>query len=74
VASSGTGVAEAAGEACVLVEPSEIDAIASGLRAAIEDTRLRAELRGRVPGHLARFTWARAAEAMAQVYRGVVRS
>jgi glycosyltransferase involved in cell wall biosynthesis len=73
VASSTTGVREAAGEACVLVDPSDVDAVAEGLRAALEDTRLRDELRGRAPAHLARFTWARAAEAMAQVYRGVAR-
>jgi glycosyltransferase involved in cell wall biosynthesis len=73
VASSTTGVREAAGDACVLVEPSDVDAIADGLRAALEDTRLRDELRRRVPAHLARFTWTRAAEAMAQVYRGVAR-
>jgi glycosyltransferase involved in cell wall biosynthesis len=74
VASSTTGVAEAAGDACVLVDPAEVDDIARGLRAAIEDTRLRDELRGRAPDHLARFTWTRAADAMAQVYRGVARS
>lgn len=73
VASSTTGVAEAAGDGCVLVEPSDVDAIADGLRAAIEDTRLRDELRGRAPEHLARFSWTRAADAMAGVYRGVAR-
>ncbi|MEP7360055.1 MAG: glycosyltransferase family 1 protein [Chloroflexota bacterium] len=73
VASRTTGVGEAAGDACILVEPSDVDAIAAGLRVAIEDEALRAELRGRTPAHLARFTWTRAAEAMAQVYRGVAR-
>jgi glycosyltransferase involved in cell wall biosynthesis len=74
VASSTTGVREAAGDACILVEPRDVEAIAGGLRAALEDTRLRDELRGRAPAHLAQFTWARAAEAMAHVYRGVARS
>lgn len=73
VASSTTGVGEAAGDACVLVEPLDVDAIAAGLRSALDDTRLRDELRGRAPGHLARFTWTSAAEAMAQVYREVAR-
>jgi glycosyltransferase involved in cell wall biosynthesis len=73
VASSTTGVGEAAGDACILVEPSDVGAIADGLRAAIEDTRSRDELRGRAPAHLARFTWTRAAEAMAQVYHAVAR-
>jgi alpha-1,3-rhamnosyl/mannosyltransferase len=73
VASRTTGVAEAAGDACILVEPSDVDAIIDGLRRALEDEQLRAELRGRAPAHLAQFTWTRAAAAMAQVYRGVAR-
>ena len=73
VASSTTGVREAAGDACVLVDPADVVAIAAGLRAALEDARLRDELRVRAPAHLAQFTWTRAAEAMAQVYRAVAR-
>ncbi len=73
VASSTTGVGDAAGDACVLVEPSDVDAIAAGLRGALEDARLRDELRARAPAHLARFTWTRAADAMTQVYRDVTR-
>ncbi|HUP83071.1 MAG TPA: glycosyltransferase family 1 protein [Candidatus Limnocylindria bacterium] len=73
VASSTTGVREAAGDACVLVDPADVEAIAEGLRAALEDARFREELRGRARAHLARFTWTRAAEAMATVYSGVAR-
>jgi glycosyltransferase involved in cell wall biosynthesis len=73
VASDTTGVGEAAGDACVLVDPTDVDAIAAALRSAIADDTVRAELRGRVPAHLAKFTWTRAAKAMAEVYRGVVR-
>jgi glycosyltransferase involved in cell wall biosynthesis len=73
VASATTGVREAAGDACILIDPTSVESIAAGLRAALEDTRLGDELRGRAPAHLARFTWTRAAEAMAQVYRGVAR-
>jgi glycosyltransferase involved in cell wall biosynthesis len=73
VASRTTGVAEAAGDACLLVDPTDVDAIRGALSRAIGDETLRAELRGRAPAHLAQFTWARAAEAMAGVYRSVVR-
>jgi glycosyltransferase involved in cell wall biosynthesis len=73
VASSTTGVREAAGDACILVDPTDVEAITQGLRSALEDTLLPGELRGRAPDHLAQFTWTRAAEAMAQVYRGVAR-
>jgi glycosyltransferase involved in cell wall biosynthesis len=73
VASGTTGVVEAAGDACVLVDPADVEAIADGLRRALEDAALRAELRGRAPAHLAKFTWTRAAATMAGVYRGVAR-
>jgi glycosyltransferase involved in cell wall biosynthesis len=73
VASRTTGVGEAAGDACLLVDPTDVDAIGVALRRAVADDALRAELRGHVQAHLAQFTWARAAEAMAAVYRGVVR-
>jgi glycosyltransferase involved in cell wall biosynthesis len=73
VASTNTAVGEVAGDACVLVEPTDADAIAAGLRAAIEDGALRDELRGRARGHLAQFTWTRSAAAMADVYRAVAR-
>ena len=73
VASSATAVGEAAGDACVLVDPTDVDAIATGLRAALEDQALRHTLRGRTAEHLAQFTWPRAAAAMAEVYRGVAR-
>ncbi|MEA2677054.1 MAG: hypothetical protein QOJ81_1195 [Chloroflexota bacterium] len=74
VASNTTGVAEAAGDACILVDPTDVDAITAALRSALDDVRLRDELRGRAPDHLARFTWTRAAEAMARVYRTVART
>lgn len=73
VAGSATAVTEAAGDACVLVNPTDIDAIAAGLRAALEDEGLRRTLRGRAAAHLAQFTWPRAAAAMAEVYRSVAR-
>jgi glycosyltransferase involved in cell wall biosynthesis len=73
VASGATAVGEAAGDACVLVEPTDTDAIAAGLHAALEDESLRTTLRGRAPAHLAQFTWPRAAAVMAEVYRGVAR-
>lgn len=73
VASRTTGVGEAAGDACILVDPSEIDSITDGLRRALDDGPLKVELRARAPAHLAQFTWSRAAAAMAQVYRGVAR-
>ncbi len=71
VVTSVTGSApEAAGDAAVLVDPFDTDAIARGLELATqpeEQSRLRSEgpLRARA------FTWERTAAATAEVYRGL---
>jgi glycosyltransferase involved in cell wall biosynthesis len=72
VASGTTATAEAAGEACVAVDPADVASIAEGLRAALEDQPLRAELRSRAPGHVARFSWDACAERMVAVYRSAL--
>ena len=73
VTSSTTATAEAAGDACVLVDPGDEESIASGLRKALDDASLRAELRRRAPAHLARFSWDACAAAMVGVYRAAIR-
>jgi glycosyltransferase involved in cell wall biosynthesis len=72
VASETTATVEAAGEACVTVDPWEVSSIAAGLRTALEDEALRAELRSRAPAHVARFSWDDCAEQMMAVYRAAL--
>jgi glycosyltransferase involved in cell wall biosynthesis len=66
VTSAGGATEEVAGGAAVLVEPTDVDAIAAGIREALER---RDEL---VPGGLERaraFTWRRTADELETIWR-----
>jgi glycosyltransferase involved in cell wall biosynthesis len=60
---------EAAGDAALLVDPTDVDAIAGGLDRLLTDGALREALRQRGLAHAARFTWQQMAVETAQVYR-----
>ena len=64
---------EVAGEAAVLVDPDNVDAIAGGLDRILVDEGLREELRDAGTGRLASFTWERSARATAAVLRDALR-
>lgn len=64
-----TASAEVAGDAAVLVDPDDSEAIAEGLDRILSDADLRAELRARGPARAVRFTWRACAEATLQAYR-----
>jgi glycosyltransferase involved in cell wall biosynthesis len=64
---------EVAGDAAVLVDPGDVDAIAGGLDRILEDEGLREELKRAGMARLASFTWERAARATAAVLRGAVK-
>ena len=66
VTSAGTAMEEIADGAAVLVDPRDADAIAGGIREAIER---RDELAALGPERARGFTWQAAAEATAAVYR-----
>ena len=69
VASSTTSVPEAAGDAALLVDPTDTAAIADTLARAATDEPLRERLSSAGPIHAARFTWAASAEATVAAYR-----
>jgi len=64
---------EVAGDAAVLVDPDDVDAIAGGLDRILEDEGLREELKTAGTARLASFTWERSARATAAVLRGAVK-
>ncbi|MFN0089920.1 MAG: glycosyltransferase family 4 protein [Acidimicrobiales bacterium] len=57
------------GDAALLAPPGAPDALAETLRRALEDDALRAELVARGAAQVERFSWARAAVALEQLYR-----
>ncbi|HDQ73980.1 MAG TPA: glycosyltransferase family 1 protein, partial [Chloroflexi bacterium] len=60
---------EAAGDAAVLVDPYDVDALANGLERLLGDAALQLDLRGRGPIHARQFHWSHTARKTANVYR-----
>ncbi len=71
VVTSVTGSApEAAGDAAVLVDPLDVDAIVAGLERATDPDECR-RLRSQGPARARKFTWERTAALTAEVYRAL---
>ena len=71
VVTSRTGSApEAAGDAAVLVDPFDVDAIVAGLELALQPEEQR-RMRALGPIHARRFTWERTAALTGEVYRAL---
>ena len=68
VTSKGTATEEVAGEAAVLVDPLDVDAIADGIERVLGDATLAASLGAAARVRAAGFTWERTAELVARVY------
>ena len=60
---------EVAGEAALLVDPGDVDALAQAILRIATDEPLAADLRTRGRARAATFTWEAAAEAMERIYR-----
>ena len=64
---------EVAGEAAVLVEPTDVEAIAGGLKELLADEGRRLALAAAGLARAKNFTWRRTAEMTVQVYQGIAR-
>jgi glycosyltransferase involved in cell wall biosynthesis len=73
VASGTSSIPEVVGNAGILVDPEDVDAMTEGLRRALEDEALRRELRAKGPERAALFTWDRCVERTIEVYRQVLK-
>jgi glycosyltransferase involved in cell wall biosynthesis len=60
---------EVAGDAAILVDPYDIEAIVDGLRRLLDDATLRTELTARGFRQAAKFTWEGAATQLLAIYR-----
>jgi glycosyltransferase involved in cell wall biosynthesis len=72
VCANTSSLPEVAGDAAVLVDPLDADALADALRRVLSDPALAADLCARGPAQAARFSWDRAAEETLAVYRMVL--
>ena len=70
--SSGTATEEVAGDAAVLVDPLDVDAIAAGLATLLDDPAAAAALGERGRARASTFTWARCADGYAEAYGAAV--
>ena len=68
VVSSAGSLPEVAGEAAIVVEPRDAEALANAIRTLAADTAVREELVERGLEHAAHFSWQRAAYETARVY------
>ena len=73
VASNRSSLPEVVGEGGILVEPTDMEALAEAMETLLVDDVLRAELRQRALAQAARFSWKRTALETLAVYRKVVR-
>jgi glycosyltransferase involved in cell wall biosynthesis len=69
VASDSTSIPEVAGDAAILVDPRDDEAVTAGLVLALTDDDLRARLMAAGPVQASKFTWAACAEATTAAYR-----
>jgi glycosyltransferase involved in cell wall biosynthesis len=69
VASNTTSIPEVAGDAAILVDPLDDEALAEGLQRAATDEELRARLRQAGPSRAAHLTWQACAAATVSAYQ-----
>ena len=68
ITSAGTAMEEVAGDAAVLVDPLDANAISEGIARILDDRQLAQDLRSRARARAATFTWDRSAALAAEVY------
>ncbi len=72
VASNVSSLPEVVGDAALMVDPRDVGALAGAMQRALSDPSLRSVMVQRGLAQARDFTWARAAEQLLQVYRGIL--
>lgn len=72
IASNSSSLPEVVGEGGILVEPTDVEALAEAMEALLADDALRADLRQRALAQAARFSWRQTALETLAVYRKVI--
>jgi len=73
VCSDTSSLPEVAGDTALLVDPTDVRALAAAMERALTDEHLRAEIRARGLGRAGHFTWEKAARGTLEVYLRVMR-
>ena len=71
ISSNASSLPEVAGDAALLIDPSDVEGLAKAMQRVLSDPALSADLRARGPIRAAQFTWDRTAREMVDVYRKV---
>lgn len=71
--SNASSLPEAAGDAALMVDPYDVDALATELNRLLTDESLRYELRWRGLAHASQFTWLHTAQETTRVYQRALR-
>lgn len=71
VTSTASSLPEVAGDAALLVPPTDVDALAAALQAALTDEALRAMLNQKAQARLALFSWDKSARQLLDTYHQV---
>jgi glycosyltransferase involved in cell wall biosynthesis len=74
VCSNAASLPEVVGDAALLVDPTDVDGLATAMERVLTDADLAADLRERGLARAAGFTWARTARETVGVYERVLRS
>jgi glycosyltransferase involved in cell wall biosynthesis len=69
ITSEVSSLPEAAGDGALMVDPYDVEALATGIGRLLTDSQLRKELQARGRAHAAGFLWSRTAADTANVYR-----
>jgi glycosyltransferase involved in cell wall biosynthesis len=72
IASCASSLPEVAGEAALLVDPDDVQALAQAIEWVMSDRQVAATLRAAGPEQAARFPWSRTARETVQLYRDVL--
>jgi len=73
ITSSVSSLPEVVGEAAIIVDPLDVDALAGAIAKVLDDPDLAERLKAAGPRRAARFTWGETAARTLEVYRNVLR-
>jgi len=71
VASNTSSLPEVLGDAALLVDPTDVEALAGAIEAVLTDPSLADSLRHRGPAHCRQFSWERTAKGTLAVYESI---